>query len=119
MNLSKEEIKQLRDDGDITTQEFVRLMAKAQDAPDEEEQEPEDESAKALNRIADTVEKIGSSIPKEDNERNAIAPILSDIRVQLKDIAEETKLANDSRQRQWVFIPQYDRSGRIEKITVE
>lgn len=116
MNLSKKEIRQMRRDGEISSEEYLRLL-KADESEEAEAPEPEEEdkTSRAIERLADVVEQIGRGLGKEEAPHPDIRPLLVGINTELKALT----VATSARKKQWTFTPEYDNFGRIEKVIVE
>lgn len=67
MKLSRKEIYQLKQDGDVTHQEFLRLMTakREESSPQAEEEEVEDPTSQAINRLTNVVEQLGAGKHEE------------------------------------------------------
>ena len=85
---------------------------------DSDEYPEEYKTSKALERLADVVERIGKAIPPKSKAID-LSPVVEGIRAELKALTSATLAATESRKKQFTFTPEYDHYGRIEKITVE
>lgn len=122
MNLSKEQIRQMREDGDISQQEFFRLLSNLSSGVDtdiEPAAAEDDPTRKAIDRLTVVVEQIGKGLPQESDNIAVLGEALSGIKAQLKALTEATNAATETRKKKWTFTPEYDFDGRIEKMTVE
>lgn len=123
MNLSKEQLRHMRQEGDISPQEYLRLMmpSSKEDAGVGEEAVQADSTQQAIDRLSAVVEQVGKSISEtqQDPDMASLFQALGGIKEQLKELTDATVLSAQTSNKRWVFTPKYSSGGRIEKLTVE
>jgi DNA-binding transcriptional regulator GbsR (MarR family) len=117
MKLSREELIELRKNGELGGKGYFPLLKQALEVIQEDEDPEEiDRQAVALEKLVKVVEQIGNR-KQEVLETERLEPALKDIVKQLQELTAATKAATKTREKTWEFVPEYGYNGRITKLT--
>lgn len=112
MNLSKEEILELRRSRAISAKQARELLADIMSP--EAEIEKEDRATIILGDLLKAVR----AIKIEEVPLASLEIVLIDIKNKIVELTKVNKELADAKKKTWEFVPVYEGTGRISKITV-